>query len=70
MTQRAAEARQLAETAFEQASAREMRDAMGQLSARLSYFEEDAILAIKDWKEFHADALRAFPLEDPNAGKN
>jgi hypothetical protein len=66
MTRRASEARKLAEGLFEDTSAMHLRDGMGSLSVRLSYLEEDAVLAIEDWKEFHADALRKLKLEYPD----
>jgi hypothetical protein len=54
----AAEARELAERAFDEAKENDSyKVVLGQLSVHLSWIEEHATLAVKDWSDFHADVI-------------
>jgi hypothetical protein len=54
----AAEARQLAEDAFDGARENDgYRVVLGKLSVHLSVIEENATLAVEDWRDFHADVI-------------
>jgi hypothetical protein len=54
----AAEARELAEDAFDEAKENDSyRVVLGQLSVHLSSIEDHATLAVEDWRDFHADVI-------------
>jgi hypothetical protein len=54
----AATARQIVERAFEEAKEdSSYKVVLGQLSVHLSGIEENAILAVEDWRDFHADVI-------------
>jgi hypothetical protein len=51
-------ARQIAERAFDEAAeGNGYKVVLGQLSVYLSGIEENAILAVEDWRDFHADVI-------------
>lgn len=62
MGRRAQQARQTAEQAFDEGNAAVLRGSMGRISVELSWIEEGLLHCIKDWEEFHEDALK--PLKD------
>jgi hypothetical protein len=54
----AADARELAEDAFDEAKENDSyRVALGQLSVHLSVIEDHATLAVENWRDFHADVI-------------
>jgi hypothetical protein len=62
----AADARQLAEHAFDEAKENDgYRVVLGQLSVHLSVIEDHATLAVEDWRDFHADVIEDL-LEEKN----
>lgn len=64
LTSRAKRARIRAERAFEQETGARLRSSVGQLSAELSFIEEDAAASAQDWALFHPDAIAR--LEEEN----
>ncbi|GLW07865.1 hypothetical protein Misp01_29950 [Microtetraspora sp. NBRC 13810] len=70
MIRRANEARLIAEAAYENSDAAEIRKAMGRVSVELSYVEEGLTEAVDDWNEFHKDALRKLTGGREDAGSN
>jgi hypothetical protein len=52
------EARRLVEKAFDKAKGNDSyRVVLGKLSVHLSAIEENATLAVEDWRDFHADVI-------------
>ncbi|MER7994398.1 hypothetical protein [Micromonospora chalcea] len=61
-------ARQLAEGTFDEMKpSNPHRAALGQLSVHLSAIEEDALLAVEDWRDFHPDVIKDLMNEEKKA---
>lgn len=62
--QRAARLEEEVQEAMEMGTARQQKEMLGRVSVHLSYLQNELGVQVRDWQEFHKDALEAILLPD------